>query len=83
MKNDFLPFDSPAGYLAKRMKNAEVVKLGNEEGHFIYLDECNLPIKVMGIPLCTDGKGVDRNAVHLKLAVTIEHFLSRQFSVGK
>jgi predicted dienelactone hydrolase len=83
VKNDFLPFDSHAGYLAKRIKNSELVKLDNGEGHFIYLDECNLPVKVMGIPLCTDGKGVDRNAAHLKLADTIEQFLSRQFSVGK
>lgn len=82
VKNDFLPFDSHAGYLAKRIKNSEVVKLGNGEGHFVYLDKCNLPIAAMGIPLCIDGKGVDRNAVHLKLAGTIEQFLRHQFSVG-
>lgn len=83
VKNDFLPFDSHAGYLAKQIKNFEIVKLDNGEGHFIYLDECNLPVKVMGIPLCTDGKGVDRNAAHLKLAAIIGQFLSRRFSVGK
>lgn len=83
VKNDFLPFNSHAEYLARGIKNSEVVKLGDGEGHFVYLDECNLPLKVMGIPLCTDGEGVERNAVHQKLAGIIEQFLSRQFSVRK
>ncbi len=77
VKNDFLPFKFHAGYLAKQIKKAEIVKLNDGEGHFVYLDECNLPIKVMEIPLCTDANGVDRKVVHTKLAIAIEQFLNR------
>jgi predicted dienelactone hydrolase len=77
VKNDFLPYKFHSRYLAKHIKNAEIVKLNSGEGHFVYLDECSLPIKVMGIPLCTDANGVERNAVHTKLAIVIEKFLSR------
>ncbi len=78
VKNDFLPYNAHAGYLSSQIKKAEIIKLDNGEGHFVYLDECKLPIKVMGIPLCTDRDGVDRKSVHLKLAIIIEKFLSRQ-----
>ncbi|NJM54375.1 MAG: hypothetical protein HC846_13955, partial [Blastocatellia bacterium] len=60
VKNDFLPFKFHAGYLGNRIKKAEIHKLNDGEGHFVYLDECSLPIKVMGIPLCTDANAVDR-----------------------
>jgi predicted dienelactone hydrolase len=77
VKNDFLPFKFHSEYLAKQIKNSEIIRLDNREGHFVYLDECSLPIKIMGIPLCTDANGVDRKAVHTKLAIAIEQFLNR------
>lgn len=77
VKNDFLPFKFHAEYLAKQIKKAKLVKLKNGEGHFVYLDKCNLPIKAMGIPICTDADGIDRVAIHTKLSVIIEEFLKR------
>lgn len=83
VKNDFLPFDSHAGYISSALKKSKIIKLDNGEGHFVYLDKCNLPIKAMGVPICTDAEGVDRNAVHTKLSTEIEQFLSKKLSAKK
>jgi hypothetical protein len=43
------------------------VQLAGGEGHFIYVDRCILPINAMGMRLCTDRDGVDRDATHARL----------------
>ncbi len=83
VKNDFLPYSSHAGHISSFIKKSKVIKLDNGEGHFVYLDECNLPIKAMGVSLCTDAEGVDRKAIHLKLSSEIEQFLNKKLSVKK
>jgi predicted dienelactone hydrolase len=77
VQNDFLPYASHAGRAA-RIKGAQIVRLDRGEGHFVYVDECELPIEVMGVPLCSDRAGVDRKAVHADLAALIERFLQRR-----
>ena len=76
--NDFLPYEAHAGRIAKAKPGAEVVRLDRGEGHFVYVDTCAANINVMGVPLCTDRAGVDRAAVHARVVVVIEEFLSRQ-----
>lgn len=83
VKNDFLPYSFHAGYISSFIKKSKILKLDNGEGHFVYLDECTLPIKAMGISLCTDAEGVDRKAIHLKLSSEIEQFLNKKLSVKK
>jgi len=77
VQNDFLPYAYHAGRYVDLLPDPEVVGLDSGEGHFVYLDECSLPIEVMGVPLCADREGVDRGAVHRRLTEVIESFLSR------
>ena len=77
VQNDFLPFAHHAGRYADRLPGAQVVRLDSGEGHFVYLDECGLPLEVMGVPLCADREGVDRAEVHSRLTQVIESFFSR------
>jgi predicted dienelactone hydrolase len=77
VQNDFLPYPYHAGRVA-RIRDAQVVRLNQGEGHFVYVDECALPIDVMGVPLCKDRSGVDRRAVHTSVAAIVERFLERQ-----
>ena len=75
--NDFLPYDAHAGRIARAKADAQTILLAAGEGHFVYVDACSLQIDVMGVPLCKDRAGVDRDAVHKKLAEAIVDFFSR------
>jgi predicted dienelactone hydrolase len=78
--DDFLPFAAHAGRVAGLLGKAETVQLTTGEGHFVYVDRCTLPINVMGVKLCTDRAGVDRDAVHAKLVPTILSFFDRRLA---
>jgi|GEM_PF-575132 len=71
---DFLPYEGQAAYLSKNLKNVRESLLENGEGHFTFLSECSLPIRVHGIPLCEDKEGVKRSEVHAKLKREAIHF---------
>ena len=75
--NDFLPFDHHAAYYANNMPKANLVTLNNNEGHFVFLDECNHQHKANGISLCKDREGVNRKQVHQQLLGSIFPFLAR------
>jgi predicted dienelactone hydrolase len=72
--NDFLPFASHAGHYAAAIPGASLTALTGGEGHFIYLDACNLDREANGVPLCRDRPGVDRAEVHASLAGVITDF---------
>jgi predicted dienelactone hydrolase len=74
--NDFLPFEHHAAHYAALLPNASLVTLRDGEGHFVYLNACSADIVVNGVPLCVDREGVDREAVHAKLAPRILAFLA-------
>ncbi len=76
IQNDFLPYEAHAARVAGLIPRATVVELASGEGHLVYLDECHLDIQVMGVPLCTDRPGVDRNAAHARMADAVEAFLA-------
>ncbi len=76
VENDFLDFSAHAEYYASSIKQAELVKLEQGEGHFVYLDACQHNHQAMGIPLCKDRNGVDRNQVHSNVMRAINTFVS-------
>ena len=80
--NDFLPFASHAGRIAAQVPGAELVRLDAGEGHFVYLDAASAPLEVMGVPLFRDRPGVDRAAVHARLAEIIATFLARHLAAA-
>lgn len=76
-QNDFLPWKNHGAIYAGQMPSALVFTLKEAEGHFVFLDTCGLAIKVMGVPLCEDRAGVDRQAVHARLAPVLLQFVSQ------
>ncbi len=78
--DDFLPFAAHAGRIGDLLGSAETVRLAGGEGHFVYVDRCSLPIVVMGVKLCTDRPGVDRDATHAKLVPQILSFFDRRLA---
>jgi hypothetical protein len=77
VQNDFLPFAFHAGRVAAHVPAAQVDRLDQGEGHFVYLDVCMSSLEALGVRLCSDRPGVDRNAVHETLRRAIEQFLTR------
>lgn len=73
--NDFLPFEHHAGRYAALLPNAESVTLRDGEGHFVYLNTCTSDLSVNGVRICVDREGVDRAAVHARLAPQVLAFL--------
>ena len=78
--NDFMPFALNAQRYAQFLPNAEAMRLDRDEGHFVYLDECSLPVEAMGIPICSDRPGVIRGDVHRRLGASVVAFLARQLA---
>jgi predicted dienelactone hydrolase len=78
--DDFLPFAAHAGRISDMLGSAETIRLAAGEGHFVYVDSCSLPIDVLGVKLCTDRAGVDRDATHAKLVPKILSFFDRQLA---
>jgi predicted dienelactone hydrolase len=75
--NDFMPFVLNPQRYADLLPNAEAIRLDRGEGHFVYLDECSLPVEAMGLPLCSDRPGVIRGEVHQRLGDAVVSFFTR------
>ena len=73
--NDFLDFDGHAGFYHQQLQNSRLVSLQNNEGHFVFLDSCHHTHKAMGVSLCEDRAGVDREAVHKQLYADVFGFI--------
>ncbi len=76
-QNDFLHFDTHAGRFMTLLPKAEKITLDAGEGHFVFVDSCNVPVMALGVPLCTDRPGVNRDAAHQKLSADIVAFFDR------
>jgi predicted dienelactone hydrolase len=76
--NDFLPFENHAAHYAKQLRNAELIALANNEGHFVFIDECDHLYEAQGVPLCKDRDGVDRSKTHAQLLGIVLVFLEKQ-----
>ena len=79
--NDFMPFVLNAGRYAGFLPNAEAIRLDRGEGHFVYLDECSIPVDAMGVPICVDRTGVNRGDVHQRMGAAIIAFFTRHLRV--
>lgn len=73
--NDFLPWAQHGLRYATEIPGAKINLLKGQEGHFIFLNTCSHDIKVMGVPLCFDRQGTNRNATHEVLANSINEFI--------
>jgi predicted dienelactone hydrolase len=78
--DDFLPFAAHAGRIGDLLGSASMVRLAKGEGHFVYVDRCTLPIDVMGVKLCSDRPGVDRDATHAMLVPQALAFLDARLA---
>ena len=76
-QNDFLHFDTHAGRFMKLLPKAETMTLNTGEGHFVFVDSCNVPVMALGVPLCTDRPGVNRDDAHRKLGAEITAFFDK------
>ncbi len=77
VQNDFLPFEHHAGRYARLLPRASLTRLTSGEGHFIFLDTCQVDIEANGVPLCQDREGVSRSAVHEYLKGIIKRFFDQ------
>ncbi len=73
--NDFLPWSQHGLRYATEIPGAKIHLLTGQEGHFVFLDACQHPVKVMGVALCEDREGVDRNATQQALASSMIEFI--------
>lgn len=76
-QNDFLPFAQHAKRLSHSLPSVTTHWLTNGEGHFVYLNECDLDLAANGVPLCKDRAGVSRKATHSKLSGAILQFFDQ------
>lgn len=74
---DFLPFEPQAERLTRLLPRASLEVLEGGAGHFVFLAECDLPIDVLGVPLCEDPPGVDRDRVHQRVVALASAFFAR------
>jgi len=75
VNNDFLPFTHHAERIARELPAAQTLWLANNEGHFVYLNECAADLEAQGVALCVDREGVSRGVVHEQLGATIYEYL--------
>lgn len=73
--NDFLPWSNHGLRYATEIPGSKVELLNGQEGHFVFLNQCQHQIKVMDVSLCEDRAGVDRNITHQKLTQVILNFI--------
>ncbi|MBU2426550.1 MAG: hypothetical protein KKA56_06695 [Gammaproteobacteria bacterium] len=74
--NDFLPFERHAGYYANTIPAAKSLLFNQGEGHFVYLDRCKHAYQAMGVALCVDRPGVNRDLVHEKAGAVMLQFMT-------
>ncbi|WP_233267373.1 hypothetical protein [Paraglaciecola sp. L3A3] len=75
VNNDFLIFEHHAKYYSENIPKAELIEVGSGAGHFVYLDKCEHQHKAMGVSLCADREGVDRQEVQQELVRKILNFV--------
>ena len=74
-QDEFLPHPAHGQRYVKGIKAAEVMLLNNGEGHFVFVDPCEHRYRAQGVAICRDAEGVDREAVHAKVAQSVLVFV--------
>ncbi len=80
-QNDFLTYERHAGFYAAHIPNVKNVILNQGEGHFVYLDTCEHNYQALGVSLCIDKEGVQRDKVHQGLYPHIFSFIYRNQAI--
>jgi predicted dienelactone hydrolase len=70
-----VPIESNAKYFAKNIAGAKLTVFPGNVAHYTFLDSCAETARSTRPLLCTDGAGVDRDAIHAKTsALAVEFF---------
>jgi|SRR5580658_1182171 predicted dienelactone hydrolase len=69
-----VPIASSAKYFAANIPSAKLTILPGNVAHYVFLDSCTEAGRKARPLLCTDGAGVDRDAVHAKTAALAVEF---------
>jgi predicted dienelactone hydrolase len=69
-----VPIGSSAKYFAANIPGAKLTIFPGEVGHYVFLDSCTDAGRKGLTLLCTDGIGVDRDAIHAKTAALAVEF---------
>jgi predicted dienelactone hydrolase len=69
-----VPIGSSAKYFAANIPGAKLTILPGNVGHYVFLDSCTDAGRKTLPLLCTDGSGVDRDAIHARTAALAEDF---------
>jgi len=72
-----------ADYLRANIRGARETTLPGNVAHYTFLDTCTAAGKAKLAVYCTDGAGVDRDAVHAQVAALAATFFDRALKVGK
>jgi predicted dienelactone hydrolase len=74
-KDENVPIASSAKYFAASIPNAKLTILPGAVGHYVFLDTCTDDGKkvVPGV-LCSDAPGIDRDAIHKRVATMAVEF---------
>lgn len=80
-KDEELSTDENAAALAKNKPSNTSLKLIPDAGHFTFLTPCTAALSSAAPPLCIDGKGVDRVALHAEINSDITTFFNTTLAV--
>jgi len=69
-----VPIASSAKYFAANIPGAKLTIFPSNVAHYVFLDACTEAGRKAQPLLCTDGEGVDRDAVHAKTAALAVEF---------
>jgi len=69
-----VPIASSAKYFAANIPGAELTIFPGNVAHYVFLDSCTDAGRKARPGLCTDGAGVDRDAIHAKTAALAVEF---------
>lgn len=75
--NDFLIYKHHAANYGKTIPSAQLIPVRQKAGHFVYLDSCNHNHKALGVSLCKDREGVDREKIQREVLTKINDFLNQ------
>lgn len=74
--DDVTPLATNARRYASLIKGATLTVLPGKVGHYTFLAEC-APFGKTTLPICRDGEGVDRNAIHRQVSQMAFEFFER------
>ncbi|MBC2773680.1 hypothetical protein H6M51_12465 [Rhizobium sp. AQ_MP] len=72
------PVEECAAWLAKRLPNSELKLIGEQVGHYVFLDQCTALGQSLEPEICVDPPGIDRRHLHDEVAAHAVGFFNNQ-----